>query len=526
MKFIKKLIFFSIIAFSAVSAFGEQKNISSIDESLMVNDCYLVDSITKHKVSDEAFINRAYILCMALEAKNKFDLNQINLKVEIRDFAFPAENNKSIELFNYTNDKVIADTAPEAINFEINKDVSGNEIKFVKTGSYVLILTIKINNVLVQEKKMQLSIKEPIELLFEKCVLKDVLDSRPVVKLIANKDYSLELSVMAMDIYNKGRVNISVDLVDYPGNKKLADFTNNETIGNAKIPKIINFQTKRDASGNAIKFNWPGMYRLRFTLKVDGIVIEEKEKQINVLPATLDSNLSKEKNNLVAVSISCNDLFSGRVKDVVAGKKYNILAIVKNDGVKQIDSLTIEAYDINKPIGRTIIRNISPGKAMVAKFDNVVFNDLGNRSIKLVIDSDNQIREDNEGDNVISEEIIVVKPTAKIQPDSIICVLPGENNPRAVYFLNKGYDIKFTVLNVGKVEGNNVLIKIKFGGKYIWKEVIPNLAPGQKFTVTVVNYKFENIGRDKIYGLIASVDGQEMLNNNQISTMIDVVAAP
>lgn len=189
------------------------------------------------------------------------------------------------------------------------------------------------------------------------------------------------------------------------------------------------------------------------------------------------------------------------------GDALNITAEIRNQGENDADIIIVRFYDGNNTIGDTSIIGLSSN---TSKNVSVVWNvdSVGEHTISVITDPDNHVKEDNETNNVLQQNI-----TIKSRPDLTISNITV--NP-AYPFEGESAEISIVVSNIGGTDTeatadvylNTINPQSKVGSANA-------SAPSNSEAVCKITWRADNItGVSRLYAVVTSSIRETNTANN------------
>ena len=298
----------------------------------------------------------------------------------------------------------------------------------------------------------------------------------------------------------------------------LADFTATPTNGSAPL-QVTFTNTSTDAASYAWDFdnngttdstdtnpfwtyNTPGTYTVKLTVTGPGGSDDEvKTDYITVFgtPDLLSGDLQVPSSPIIAIA-------------------YPVSATVTNSGTADVSAFIVKLYDNNTQVAKINLTGLASGASTPVTF-NWTPTTTGNHVLAITADTNNEITESNETNNLISTEVSVNPST---QPDLTVTNLQISTNPT----IGTTYPVIVTVTNQGTVNADAFTVKLYDNNTQIAKINLTELAAGASTDVTF-NWLTYTTGTHNL-SIIADANGQiSEYNeaNNQISQQVSVGAS-
>jgi len=165
---------------------------------------------------------------------------------------------------------------------------------------------------------------------------------------------------------------------------------------------ILLYETKK-----GIKCQWPNV-ELHELLHVFGFAHSEDENSLMApllesCEQKLDESIIDELNRLYSQE-NLADLYFINVNAIKKGIYLDFNATIRNSGTIEAENVLLSVFDGGEEAGEFNLGNISFGGGVTYKVTNLKLKSRNSKSIDIIIDSENSVREIDETNNVVKLE--------------------------------------------------------------------------------------------------------------------------
>ncbi|MGI6483737.1 MAG: DUF3344 domain-containing protein [Methanobacterium sp.] len=195
---------------------------------------------------------------------------------------------------------------------------------------------------------------------------------------------------------------------------------------------------------------------------------------------------------------------------IIVGESYTINAIITNNGGTNAGTFVAKLYDNNTQKQKITLPGLNAGESTTVTF-NWTPTTAGNHLLAVFADSNKQVTESDETNNILSQSATVSTP---IMADITVSNLNLPETPQ----VGVTYTVTATVTNIGTANAGTFVVKLYDNNTQKQKITLPGLNVGESTTVTF-NWTPTTAG-NHVLSVIGDANHQitEIFeNNNQIT---------